>query len=75
MPDLLMGLTQYFQFYNQERQHQALTYKTPDEVSIKRLRAAGQRLWINLTVRVRHQTPCSKTGTAPFSWSVSRVLS
>ncbi len=32
MPDLLMGLTQYFQFYNQERRHQSLAYKTPDEV-------------------------------------------
>jgi putative transposase len=32
MPDLLMGLTQYFQFYNQARWHQALNYKTPDEV-------------------------------------------
>jgi len=32
MPDLLMGLAQYFQFYNQERWHQALDYKTPDEV-------------------------------------------
>lgn len=32
MPDLLRGLTQYFQFYNQERWHQALDYKTPDEV-------------------------------------------
>lgn len=30
--DLLMGLTQYFQFYNQERWHQSLGYKTPDEV-------------------------------------------
>jgi putative transposase len=32
MPDLLMGLTQYFQFYNRERWHQALAYKTPDDV-------------------------------------------
>lgn len=32
MQDLLMGLTQYFQFYNQERWHQALNYQTPDEV-------------------------------------------
>ena len=32
LPDLLMGLTQYFQFYNQERWHQSLAYKTPDEV-------------------------------------------
>jgi putative transposase len=32
LQDLLMGLTQYFQFYNQERWHQSLGYKTPDEV-------------------------------------------
>jgi len=32
VPDLLLGLTQYFQFYNQERWHQSLDYKTPDEV-------------------------------------------
>jgi putative transposase len=30
--DLLLGLTQYFQFYNQERWHQSLNYKTPDDV-------------------------------------------
>ena len=30
--DLLLGLTQYFQFYNQERWHQSLNYKTPNEV-------------------------------------------
>ena len=70
MPDLLMGLTQYFQFYNQERWHQALDYKTPDELG-----AVGQRLSISLTVRVRYQSSCWKTGTAPFSWNVNRVLS
>ncbi len=32
LQDVLMGLTQYFQFYNQERWHQSLDYKTPDEV-------------------------------------------
>jgi RNA recognition motif-containing protein len=36
---------------------------------------AEQRLSINLTVRVKHQTPYNKIGTAPFSWSVNRVLS
>jgi putative transposase len=30
--DLLVGLTRYFHFYNQERWHQSLGYKTPDEV-------------------------------------------
>jgi putative transposase len=29
---LLIGLTDYFVFYNQERHHQSLGYKTPDRV-------------------------------------------
>jgi len=32
LQDLLMGLTSYFLFYNEERRHQALDYKTPGEV-------------------------------------------
>ena len=32
MDELLLGLTKYFAFYNGERPHQALDYKTPDEV-------------------------------------------
>lgn len=32
MQDLLMGLTHYFLFYNQERKHQSLGYATPDVV-------------------------------------------
>lgn len=30
--ELLLGLTEYFIFYNSERFHQSLNYKTPDEV-------------------------------------------
>jgi putative transposase len=30
--ELLLGLTEYFIFYNGERFHQSLNYKTPDEV-------------------------------------------
>jgi len=30
--DLLLGLTEYFVFYNRERMHQSLGYATPDEV-------------------------------------------
>jgi len=32
LPELLLGLTEYFVFYNSERAHQALGYSTPDEV-------------------------------------------
>lgn len=32
LPDLLIGLTSYFQFYNQERRHQSLGYQTPSQV-------------------------------------------
>jgi putative transposase len=32
LPDLLIGLTSYFQFYNQERRHQSLDYQTPSQV-------------------------------------------
>jgi len=32
VPDLITGLTRYFTFYNQERFHQSLGYRTPAEV-------------------------------------------
>ena len=32
MPELLIGLTEYFIFYNTERTHQSLDYSTPDVV-------------------------------------------
>jgi putative transposase len=32
VPDLIAGLTRYFTFYNQERFHQSLSYRTPAEV-------------------------------------------
>lgn len=32
MQDLLMGLTHYFMFYNNERKHQSLGYQTPESV-------------------------------------------
>jgi len=30
--ELMVGLTEYFAFYNSERPHQALDYRIPDEV-------------------------------------------
>ena len=32
MPELLMGLTEYFLFYNTQRLHQSLSYNTPDKI-------------------------------------------
>ena len=32
LPELLLGLTEYFVFYNGERPHQSLGYRTPDDV-------------------------------------------
>jgi putative transposase len=32
VPDLELGLTQYFQFYNHERPHQSFDYRTPAEL-------------------------------------------
>ena len=32
IPELILGLTRYFAFYNQERAHQSLDYLTPNEV-------------------------------------------
>ncbi|WP_366760411.1 integrase core domain-containing protein [uncultured Thiodictyon sp.] len=32
LPELLLGLTEYFAFYNGERPHQSLGYRTPDDV-------------------------------------------
>lgn len=31
LPELLLGLTEYFVFYNTERTHQSLGYDTPDQ--------------------------------------------
>ncbi len=32
MSELLIGLTEYFVFYNTERPHQSMSYDTPDQV-------------------------------------------
>ena len=37
MTDLLLGLTHYFLFYNEERLHQSLGYTTPDVVYQKEM--------------------------------------
>lgn len=34
VPELHVGLGAYFQFYNHERPHQSLSYRTPAEVHL-----------------------------------------
>jgi len=36
MPELFHGIKSYFHFYNYERSHQSLSYKTPAEVYFKK---------------------------------------
>ena len=43
MPDLLIGLTEYFVLYNTERPHQSLGYDTPDQV-YRRASGGGARI-------------------------------
>lgn len=46
LPDLVLGLTEYFVFYNSERMHQSLGYRTPDEV-YRTARGGGTRIVTN----------------------------
>jgi putative transposase len=39
--ELILGLTRYFAFYNQERRHQSLDYLTPNEVYLKAIYSSG----------------------------------
>jgi putative transposase len=43
MPELQLGLTAYFLFYNTERTHQSLRYLTPDQV-YKTAKGGGARI-------------------------------
>ena len=42
VPELERGLTAYFRFYNHERLHQSLGYRTPAEVHAGQVRRAGE---------------------------------
>jgi len=55
LPDLLIGLTSYFQFYNQEIRHQSLDYQTPCQV-YQTTKGGGALIIDNLIAR-RKQKP------------------
>jgi len=68
LPELLLGLTEYFVFYNTERLHQSLDYHTPDEV-YRTASGGGASIVEKFTARKenRQEKTESKTGAAPCS--------
>ena len=63
MSELLLGLTEYFAFYNGERPHQALGNRTPDAV-YRWGKAVGPASWIASAAR-RGGTRRRRPGAAP----------
>lgn len=62
VPELLLGLTDYFELYNTERPHQSLSYRTPDQV-YKTASGGGARI---VDKFIERKTTL-KTGAAPAS--------
>ena len=55
IPELILGLTRYFAFYNEERRHQSLDYLTPNEVYMKAIptravETTATALWTGITL-------------------------
>jgi len=59
MGELLVGLAEYFAFYNGERPHQSLGHRMPDEVY--RTAIGGGAAIIDKFPRAVEDTPCSAT--------------
>ncbi len=55
VPELLLGLTEYFVFYNTQRTHQSLDYNTPDEV-YRTARGGGARIVDNFSERKKSRS-------------------
>ena len=64
MPEAQLGLTEYFLFYNRERTHQSLDYKTPD-VIYRTASGGGARIVDKFKEKERPQGGV-ETGAAPF---------
>ena len=62
LPELLLGLTEYFVFYNTERTHQSLDYETPDKV-YRTASGGGASIVDKFTAREKSQSEKeAKTG-------------
>ena len=70
MPEAQLGLTEYFLFYNRERTHQALDYRTPDVV-YRTASGGGARIVDKFKERERPHGEV-ETGAAPFRCGLTR---
>lgn len=67
LPELLLGLTEYFVFYNTERTHQSLDYCTPDTV-YRTASGGGASIVDKFTARKESRQEIKpETGAAPSS--------
>jgi len=64
MPEVQLGLTKYFMFYNTERTHQSLDYSTPDAI-YRTASGGGARIVDKFKERKNSQGEL-ETGAAPF---------
>ncbi len=55
VPELLLGLTEYFVFYNTQRTHQSLDYNTPDKV-YRTASGGGARIVDNFSERKKSRS-------------------
>jgi len=71
MGELMVGLRKYFAFYNGERPHQSLGYKTP--VAVYRSATGGGALIVDKYPRAVEQTPAERSGAGVCSTAGSAV--
>lgn len=64
VPEAQLGLTDYFLFYNRERTHQSLDYRTPD-VAYRTASGGGARIVDKFKEKETHQGEV-EIGAAPF---------
>lgn len=64
MPEAQLGLTHYFLFYNRERTHQSLDYKTPDD-TYRTANGGGARIVDHFKEQKKPQGEL-EAGAAPF---------
>jgi putative transposase len=68
MPEVQLGLTKYFMFYNTERTHQSLDYSTPD-VIYRTANGGGARI-VDKFKEKKNTQGVLETGAAPFRCSL-----